>query len=486
MTKLAEELRYAVRPRVILKYFGQFCLVIAVLTLVPLVVSLLYGETAITLRYLSVAAVLGVTGAGLARIKGRRGVQPNEAMVLVSLLFLVTPLIMSFPLMGSGLDFIDAFFEAVSGATTTGLSTTGTVAGKPSSFLFGRAWMQWYGGLGIVVLSLALTMRPGVTARSFAVTETEPDDLVGGTRAHARRTVLIYGILTAGAVAILLVAGVGPTDSLLYSLAAVSTGGFAPHDASLAGLSGAGAAVLVTIVGVAGALPFAYYLGRYKQPRYARVAILQVKALVIAGAVVTVLLAATMLPVGGSTSGRWLHPPLMAFSAQTTTGFSSVPPSTLNGTAKLLLIASMAIGGGIGSTAGGIKIIRILILFTFARVLILRISSAKHAVVEPRLSGRRLSEDDLREAMVLIAMFVITIFVSWIPFVGMGYDPLDSLFEVVSATATVGLSAGVTGPDLPAVLKGVLCADMLLGRLEIVAWLILLYPGTWFGRRLAD
>ena len=84
----------------------------------------------------------------------------------------------------------------------------------------------------------------------------------------------------------------------------------------------------------------------------------------------------------------------------------------------------------------------------------------------------------------IIILFVLVIIISWLPFVFMGYDPLDSLFEVVSATGTVGLSAGVTSLALPGLLKGILCADMLLGRLEILAWLVVVYPGTWMGRRL--
>lgn len=83
-----------------------------------------------------------------------------------------------------------------------------------------------------------------------------------------------------------------------------------------------------------------------------------------------------------------------------------------------------------------------------------------------------------------MVLFAAVVAFSWLPFMMLGYHPLDALFEVVSATATVGLSAGVTSAALPLGLKGVLCADMLLGRLEILAWLVVLYPGTWIGRRM--
>ena len=110
----------------------------------------------------------------------------------------------------------------------------------------------------------------------------------------------------------------------------------------------------------------------------------------------------------------------------------------------------------------------------------------RQAVAEASLGKRRLEPDEIQGALSIVFVFLAVIGVSWLVFVGMGYNPLDSLFEVVSATGTVGLSSGITGPGLPSVLKGILSADMLLGRLEIIALLVLLYPRTWIGRRLEE
>lgn len=100
--------------------------------------------------------------------------------------------------------------------------------------------------------------------------------------------------------------------------------------------------------------------------------------------------------------------------------------------------------------------------------------------------GRRLQHGEVDGSLLLIVLFIIVVLLSWLVFVAMGYAPLDSLFEVVSATGTVGLSVGLSSSTLPPLLKGVLCADMLLGRLEIIAWLVMLFPGTWFGRRMEE
>jgi trk system potassium uptake protein TrkH len=484
MAKQAKELRYAVRFLVVFKYFGQLCLVLAALSLVPLAISVICGDTNISLRYGIVIVGLAIFGAGLARLRAPSSVQANEGMVLVALVFLFTPLVMSYPMMGAGLGFLDAFFEAISGVTTTGLSTKATLVGAPQTFLFARAWMQWYGGLGIVILSLALVMQPGLVAKGLAVTEAETDDLVGGTRAHARQVLKVYGIMTALGIIGSWSVGVGFFDSVLYTFAAVSTGGFAPHDSSLATFSWP-AQVWITLLCLAGAIPLAFYHRMFKDKRRVAVDFLQLQAIIFASLVVSLAVGAAMRLSAGMAWPQVLnHAPLLAFSAQTTAGFSSMPCAQLDAGSKLVLIFSMLVGGGVGSTAGGFKLLRLLIAASVLRLILLRTCLPKHAVIEPRLAGRRLENGEIHAALLLILLYVAVVALSWLPFVAMGYSPLDSLFEVVSATGTVGLSVGLTSATLPILLKGILCIDMLMGRLEIIAWLVMLYPGTWFGRRM--
>lgn len=485
MSKQAAGLSYAVRFSVLKKYFGQLCLVIAALTLLPLAVSLISGETHITFRYAIVILAMAGAGGFLGRMSAPREVQVNEAMVLVAFIFLFTPLAMSFPMMGSGLTFADALFEAVSAATTTGLSTLKSLEDMPETFLFARAWMQWYGGLGIVVFSLALLFRPGKTTKRLAVTEAKEEDLVGGTKAHARRVLIVYAVLTGTGILLLLFSGVKFFDALVYTLASVSTGGFAPHDTSLAALGGPPIHAFVIFICLAGAIPLSFYYNLYTKRRRPTTDLLQLHGLLIIGGLMSLLLGVCMFSTGHF---GWMqalhHAPILAFSAQTTAGFSSMDLSQLPPVAKLVLIMSMAVGGGIGSTAGGFKILRLLMIISFLRALLRRACAAMHAVIEPRIAGKRMQDTEIQEALLLVPLFVAIIAISWLPFLFMGYHPLDSLFEVVSATGTVGLSAGVVAAEMPVFLKAILCVDMLLGRLEILPWLVMVYPRTWIGRRL--
>lgn len=485
MSREPSELRYAVRFRVVGKYLGQLLLIVAALTLVPVCFSLVVGEFHITLRYALVLGVLAALGFALSRSPRAFSVQTNEALVLAAAIFFLAPVAMAFVFMASGLSYLDALFEAISAATTTGLTTLANVENKPLTFLFARAWMQWYGGLGIVVLSLALVMAPGIEAKSLAVTEEQTEDLIGGTKVHARRVLVIYGLLTGIGIFLLLVSTGHLFNALVYTMAAVSTGGFAPYNNSLPGLGPGWVQALVILISVAGAVSLPLYHQAYRRGWRLLPGDLQVQTLVACGLVVTILLA-FCLHIGNQAPwvDAWFQAPLMAFSAQSTAGFSSSDPAQYCGAAKIVLIVAMFIGGSLGSTAGGIKVLRLLILLQMLRLMLVRSSLPPHAVMETHLGGRVLGAEEIQQAFLVIFLFILVVGISWFIFVIQGYQALDALFEVVSATGTVGLSTGLSSRGLPDNLKIVLCADMLLGRLEIVAWMIIFYPKTWIGRRL--
>jgi trk system potassium uptake protein TrkH len=479
-------LRYSVRPLPVLKYFGQLCIVLAVLTLVPLVVSVVFGDYGVTLRYSIVVVGIFATGFFLQRLPTPKRIQTNEAMVITALAFLFAPMVMTWPMMASGLSFGDALFETISGVTTTGLSVTASVADKPAIFLFSRSWMQWVGGLGIVILFVATMIRPGLVAKRIGDLEDYEADLVGSTRAHARRVIIVYSILTGFGIIVLGLLGAGWFNSAIYSLSAVSTGGFSPHDASLAGLNSQWLQAMVILLSVAGAIPLVLYFRSFKEGGRVLIRDRQLQGLLIAGLVAALLMALFLTQDGFSWIQALHHGVLNAFSAQSTAGFSTLDISQLNAGAKITLIFSMLLGGGVGSTAGGIKILRLLILGQLLYIFLQRPGMPKQAVAEASLGRRRLETDEIESAFSIISVFLASVGISWLIFVGMGHNPLDSLFEVVSAIGTVGLSTGISAPELHPFLKGVLCADMLFGRLEIIAWLVLFYPRTWIGRRLEE
>ncbi|PLX99647.1 MAG: Trk-type K+ transporter membrane component [Desulfuromonas sp.] len=483
MARSGFELFYAVRLRNILHYLGQFLLIVAGLNLVNVLAALLFAEIRIGLNFLLVVAILGASGYLLMRIPHRGQLQFNEAMVIAALFFLLVPVISTLPLQASGVPFIDSLFETISAVTTTGLSTLGAIESRPHSFVFARAWMQWYGGLGIVILSLAMVLSPGLSSMRLATLETEHDDLAGGTRAYAKRILLVYLVLTAGGFIVWLVLGGRPLEGLYYVLAAVSTGGFAPNNNSFADLANLRLAWSVTLLCLAGAVPLALYYTAANKGWRSLFSDIEFRAVLAAGVLTTVLLGGFIWLQERSLEAVLTHAPLMALSAQTTSGFSSMDPAALDPASKAVMIFAMSGGGGIGSTAGGFKLMRLLLLFFIMTRCVVRMGLPNRAVQTRKWGGKVIDDREILDALLIVFAFLGVVFVSWTAFLYYGYSPLDSLFEVVSATATVGLSSGVTAEMLPASLKLVLCADMLFGRLEFIAWMVLLYPRTWFGRQ---
>jgi trk system potassium uptake protein TrkH len=387
-------------------------------------------------------------------------------------------------MMATGVPFLDALFEAVSGITTTGLTTMGSVEDKPASFLFSRAWMQWYGGLGIIVLSVAILTRHQAAARRLVDPVEQGETLMATARTHARRSFIVYISLTLLGLALVWSLQGDFFTSLLHVLAGVSTGGFSGFDASLAGM-GPPAAVAVMAVSFMGAVSLPLYWrvahAGWRNGLLALSGDVELRALFLACLLIGMVLSALAWQQGSA--APWYHAFMMGFSAQTTTGFSTLPVAGMDPAAKLVMTVSMLIGGSVGSTAGGFKLLRLLILLRLLQLMVRQAGMPPHAVATASLGGHKLQEEDLVRALQLILLFIGIAVLSWLPFVMLGYDPLDALFEVASACGTVGLSSGITRPELEPLLKGVLCFDMLAGRVEIIALLVVLYPRNWFGRR---
>lgn len=475
-------LGYAVRPRAVALYLGQLALMLAALSFVPLAASLALGQYAYSTRLaIVVFGLLLVALPGL-RIRPPERIQVNEALVVIALAFIASPVLMSYPLASGNLPFVDVLFESVSAITTTGLSTAGSIEHRAPMFLFLRSWMQWYGGLGIAVLSVALLMGHQAAARRLAE-PVENENIATTARTQSRQLLRVYVALTGLGIALLWLTTGDAFTAVTHMLATLSTGGFSTFDASLAALPRS-AAWVVTLFALLGAVPLLllFHAAAGRPGELLRDA--EVRALVACVVLLTCLLGISLhASTGSAWSDAFADAALLGVSAQTTTGFAALDVASLDPTSKLLLILGMLVGGASGSTAGGIKLLRLLVFLRLLQYFLRRTTLPPHAVIEPRLGGRALQAADVERATLILGLFAGVLGLSWLAFVAHGHDALDALFEVTSALSTVGLSTGISAPDLAPLLKLLLCVDMLLGRLEILALLVLLYPRTWIGRR---
>jgi trk system potassium uptake protein TrkH len=463
------------RPVVVLRWLGQLSLALVGLLAVPALLAWATGDHDLALALALYGVVPAAVLSALVRLPARPGpLRTNEALTLAALTFIIAAGLMTMPMTTAGLTLPDAWFEAVSGVTTTGLSMLSDPSGQSTALLFTRAWMQWFGGLGIVVLSLTLAFGRSGDLRRLADPAGKETTLESSIRLHARRLLWVYLILTAGGLALVMVAGMSWPMAPIHTLAAVSTGGFGAFGDSLAGV-GRGVQAALLAVAVAGALPLPLYYRAWLHGPRQLLDDPELRALLAAIVIVALLLwlLGGLLPVDAA---------LQAATAQTTTGFATVDIAALPAGSKLVLILSMVSGAGLGSTGGGVKLLRLIILIRLIQLTLLRAQMPPHGVADLRIGGRSLESVQIEHALAVFLLFVGLVLACWLPFVVAGHAPLDALFEVVSAAATVGLSTGITGPDLAPHLKALLTLAMLAGRVEVIALLVLMYPRTWLPR----
>ena len=448
------------------------------LLLLPALVGWVTAELVIA-AILSAASVAALVFGHWGRSLAPKDLHLREAFVVTALAYPLFGLVGSLAFLPVT-SFIDGFFESMSGFTTTGLTVV-RVEELPEVLLFFRAYMQWIGGAGIVVLSVAIWNATRPTGFRFRIYGSAPEDehVAGSVSANARQLMRIYGFLTVLVCAGYALAGFALADAVLYGLATISTGGFSPHAAAPDPLASNPAAAGVAIVSmVVGAVSFSNYQRLARRSAGERQP-LDPQIYVLAGCI-SVGFALLWVFDGVAT-----HALFDTVSAVTTTGFSLDAPSGWSPGRKLLTTMWMVVGGSSGSTAGGIKLMRLILLLKLAQWSIRRTLLPPEAQVPLKYAGAVVDEEPQRHVLGLVVAYLLVLLAGGIALVLAGFAPQDAFFESASAIGTVGLSSGITDSALPTWVKLMLCIQMWAGRLEVVPVLVLLYPGTWKLRRRA-
>jgi trk system potassium uptake protein TrkH len=473
------ELATPVNIPTVIRYVGQLLMVIGAILLVPAIFTVFQGAFPEAIWFTLTAVASGLAGYVAFRFSPARDLEWKEAMVVAALAFPLAGLVSAVPLaFSAGIPYYDALFEAVSGITTTGLSVAPANPGQV--FLFTRSWLQWVGGIGIVLLVLSVLVSPGLTARRLFSPGIGDRNLISGAKATVMVLFRIYAGITVAIFTLLLLAGMNPFDAICHSFTTVSTGGFSTSPDSIAGFPGIFIPAVIIIGCILGAMNFTLYF-RVTRDHGAFFKSVQVRWFFGIAIVGIVLLLLALLPVCNPVTAGSIAV-FQAFSALTTTGFSTTSIASLPEGAKAVLAVLMWIGGGVGSTAGGIKILRIAVLVNIVYLVFLRYFLPREAVTPFKVGGVPVDEEDILRIVAYFFLYIVVLVVSALIFLFAGFPALDSLFEVSSALGTVGLSTGITGAGLAAVLKGTLIVDMLLGRIEIIPLCILFMPRTWWKR----
>ena len=471
----------------------------------------------------SAALALLISGAGGALLsgavwlllpRGRPSFGRREALLLVAISWLLGAALAAAPfrmwtLLAEGPapdhafhGYVDCYFEAMSGLTTTGATVLTKIHELPRSILLWRALTHWLGGLGIVVLFVAVLPGLGVGGKKlFRFEAPGPDP--EGVRPHIRETArilwLIYLGLTVAEILALRVAGMDWFQSVCHTFATLATGGFSTSDTSIGGFHSVAIDTIIIFFMICAGVNFGVYYqvirGRFRQLLFDAELHAYLGLILIAGAVVSICL--IQHPIV-TTDGRALdghvgeaiqHGVFQAVSVQTTTGFCTADFNQWPFLAKGLMILLMFIGGSAGSTGGGLKVVRILIC---VKVLMAEIERVfRPYVVRPTRIGRVTIDDDLQRSTVAYVLGVIVVWVLGAGLLMLIEGPQEIDFGT-AGTASVATLFNI-GPGLGRVgavehygwftdaSKVVMSLLMAIGRLEVFAIIVLFSPRFWRG-----
>ena len=450
-------------------------------------VSLLYGERCAVSFGLTILVALAVGFLLTFLCRGSHGTSSiKDGFMIVALTWIMLSAIGALPFVFSREipSYVDAFFETVSGFTTTGATILTDVEALSRGMIFWRSYTHWIGGMGTLVV---VVMLMKTTDRSINILKAEMpgptvDKLAPKSRDTARILYLLYISLTVLETVLLLLGGMGLFDSVVHSLSTAGTGGFGAYNASAANFSPYIQWVLTVFMLLFGVNFNLYYLlllGRVRD--IFRNTEFKVYLGIIAAAVT--IITVDILPLYQSFSTSLRQASFQVAAIMSTTGFVTADFTVWSPLSKTLLLLLMFLGDCAGSTAGGLKLSRIIILCKMARRELRR--TLRPRVVDViKMDGHRLEEQTAHSVAVYFALYMLCIGAL---LVALSFSPFDletNLFSSVSCFNNVGPAFGMAGPVgnyslYQPVLKLLLCVGMLLGRLEIYPMLLLFVPAAW-------
>lgn len=486
--------------RVTAYVLGQISAIVGALMCIPLFMAIGYKEYSSAFGFgiaIAVAIVVGFLGVALRPAKDKRELRPSSGLIMCGLAWILIALIGAIPFRLSNAipNYIDALFETVSGFTTTGASILSNVEALPRSMLFWRALTQWIGGMGVLVFVIAIMPKNDKTSTALAKAEqTGPQfgKLVSKLRFTTQILYAMYIVLTLILAAILCACKMPVFDSFCHAFATASTGGFSVKNASIAAYNSISIEVVITIFMLLFSVNFNVFymilIGRVlKAVRNEEVTWFFIIYILT---VVAITVSLCVSNTYASVAEALRYTSFNVASVMSTTGYATANFAAWPVLTQVLLLLVMCIGGCAGSTAGGMKVSRGLILCKSSIINVKKTLSPR-SVYTLKMDGKPIGEDIVRNVQSFFILYVLIIAISTILIsiekfaAGEGISILETnLSAIISCVNNIGPGVGAVGPlgnfsEYGVFAKLVMCLDMLLGRLEILPILIIFYHKAW-------
>ena len=474
--------------RMIIYIIGKMLGVEAAVLVIPAIVGAFSGEED-AVYFIGVSAVLFWVYALTGRNKPEKStIYGKEGLFVVASAWILWSLFGALPLFLSGAipNYLDAFFETVSGFTTTGSTILNSIDGLPSCMNFWRAFTHWIGGMGVLVFVMMLTSldeRNSMHLMRAEVPGPDASKILPKARQSAKLLYLMYLILTVILVLFLLAGKMNFFDAVVHAMGTAGTGGFSNYGASVGYFDSAYIDGVITIFmilfGVNFNLYFLVILGKFKD--ILRDEELRVYLLVIAGAVG--VMTVNLLPIYKTVSKSLRFASFQAASIISTSGYVTADFNLWPELSKVVLLTLMVIGACAGSTSGGTKISRLMIVFKGIKGEIRQILHPKSVNIV-KVSGKRVSQQMVQGVYIYFMAYVMILVVSVLLVSIDNHDFTTTFTAVLTTLSNVGPGLGGVGPidnfgEFSSFSKLILCIDMLVGRLEIFPFLMLFSPFMW-------
>jgi trk system potassium uptake protein len=438
------------------------------------------------------AVVLPLAAVALASTRRLRSIpfRARDGFLAVTLAWVAAAAVGAVPfLMHGSLDKpVDAFFESMSGFTTTGATLLGRIENEPHAILLWRSLSQWLGGVGIVVLVVAIAPATGMATQRVFFAELSGVTAERLTPRIADTAKILWGIylaFTAAGFVAFAAAGMGPFDAINHILTTIATGGFSTRTASIAAFDSLAIEIVTIVFMVLGGINFALYWRALRGDDSLRPQLPELRAylmiLVLATAVVTLTLVLSDTRIGAADALR--DSAFTVVSITTSTGFITADFEEWNSFGQLVMLMLMFVGGCAGSTAGGMKVIRVLLLGRAAAQEIER--QVRPTTVQVlRVGGRVYTEEVRKGVLAFFSLYVLIVAAGTVVMAGIGVDGTTAVSSVIASLNIIGPGLGEVGAteNYTAIPSGglwFLTALMLAGRLEVFTVLVLLTPAFW-------
>ncbi len=457
--------------------------------LLPIPFSLYYDSPDILAILISAGVTFGVGLIAFLSTDFTHDLRPKEGFAVVTLSWVSFSLFGALPFFISGFvpSFTDAFFETMSGFTTTGATILTDIEALPHGLLFWRSLTHWLGGMGIIVLSLAILPFLGVGGMQLFRAEVPgptADKLTPRITETAKILWGVYVIISMAETLLLLLGGMNLFDSLCHTFGTMATGGFSPKAASIGAYDSGYIQYVITffmiLAGTNFALHYRFLTGEFTAYISNREFLF---FLSIAGVAAVLIGADTLLFRYQDLEEGVRHTLFQTVSILTTTGYGTADYEGWSFSSQLILFFLMFVGGCAGSTGGSLKVVRILVLFKFVYSEIIRLIHP-HAVVPVRIGKTVVPREALTNILGLFILFVLIFVGGTLVMASLGLNMETAMGSVAATLGNIGPGIGGVGPTenyafIPGVGKWILCAFMLMGRLEVFTVIILLSPSFW-------